>query len=85
MHPNQSCHIEDDSMLNHEQEQIWKKVKIQDSMGKINFFFGTMLFNFWAVLVTWLQIGAPQKNIRKNEFTTHFEQKFSISSYGNKI
>jgi hypothetical protein len=30
-------------------------------MYKASFFFGTMSFNSWALLVTWLHIGAPQK------------------------
>jgi hypothetical protein len=38
-----------------------KKMKKQDSMGKTNFFFSTLPFSLWAVLATWLHIGAPQK------------------------
>jgi hypothetical protein len=38
-----------------------KKVKNQDSMGKTIFFFSTLPFNPWAVLATWLHVGAPQK------------------------
>jgi hypothetical protein len=38
-----------------------KKIKIQDSMGKNNFFFSTLPFNPWAVLATWLHVGALQK------------------------
>jgi hypothetical protein len=38
-----------------------KKVKNQDSMGKTNFFLGTLPFNPWAVSATWLHGGAPQK------------------------
>jgi hypothetical protein len=38
-----------------------KKVKYQDSMGKTNFFLGTLAFSPWAVSVTWLHVGAPQK------------------------
>jgi hypothetical protein len=30
-------------------------------MDKLNFFFSTMPFSLWAVLATWLHIGAPQK------------------------
>jgi hypothetical protein len=44
-------------MQNHEQ----KKVKNQDSMDKTNFFFSTLPFSPWAVLATWLYVGAPQK------------------------
>jgi hypothetical protein len=36
-------------------------MKKQDSMDKTNFFFSTLSFNPWAVLATWLYIGAPQK------------------------
>jgi hypothetical protein len=42
-----------------------KKVKNQDSMGKTNFFLGTLTFNPLAVLATWLHIGAPQKIHKK--------------------
>jgi hypothetical protein len=35
-----------------------KKVKIQDSMGKTNFFLSTLPFNPWIVLATWLHVGA---------------------------
>jgi hypothetical protein len=45
----------------HEQKKKVKKVKIQDSMGKINFFLSTLPFSPWAVLATWLHVGAPQK------------------------
>jgi hypothetical protein len=38
-----------------------KKVKNQDSMGKTNFFFSTLPFRPWAVLATWLHVGAPHK------------------------
>jgi hypothetical protein len=38
-----------------------KKVKIQDSMGKTNFFLSTLPFNPWAVSATWLHVRAPQK------------------------
>jgi hypothetical protein len=40
---------------------FWKKVKIQDSMGKTNFFLNSLPFSPWAVFATWLLIGAPQK------------------------
>jgi hypothetical protein len=38
---------------------IPKKTKIQDFMGKIISFFGTLSFNS-AILATWLNLGAPQ-------------------------
>jgi hypothetical protein len=38
-----------------------KKVRIQDFMGKRNFFFSTLPFSPWAVSATWLHVGAPQK------------------------
>ena len=41
-------------------------------MGKANFFLGTMPFSPLA----------STKKHRKNEFTTHFEQKFTTGSYG---
>jgi hypothetical protein len=45
-------------MQNHEQK---KKVKIQDSMGKTNFFLSNLPCCPWAVSATWLHVGAPQK------------------------
>jgi hypothetical protein len=48
-------------MQNHEQKEKVKKVKNEDSMGKTNFFFSTMSFIPWAVLATWLHVGAPKK------------------------
>jgi hypothetical protein len=30
-------------------------------MGKTIYFFGTLPFNPWAVLATWLYLGVPQK------------------------
>jgi hypothetical protein len=47
-------------------KQNWKKVKIEDFMDKINFFFSTMPFSPWAVLATWLHVGAPHKIRRMN-------------------
>jgi hypothetical protein len=38
-----------------------KKVKNQDSMDETNFFFGTLPFSPWAVLATWLHVGALHK------------------------
>ena len=45
-------------MQNHE---LKEKVKNQDFIGKTKFFFGTLPFNPWAVLATWLHVGALQK------------------------
>jgi hypothetical protein len=56
-----SSHIESDIMQNHEGKKKWKKVKNQDSMGNTNFFLSTLPFSPWAVLATWLHVGAPQK------------------------
>jgi hypothetical protein len=53
-------------------------------MGKTNFFLSTLPFNPWAVLATWLHVGAPH-NILNNELKTHFKQNFTTSSYGVKI
>jgi hypothetical protein len=36
-----------------------KKVKIQDSMSKTNFFLSTLPFSPWTDLATWLHVGAP--------------------------
>jgi hypothetical protein len=36
-------------------------MKNLDFMGKTNYFLSTMSFNPWAVLATWLHVGAPQK------------------------
>jgi hypothetical protein len=44
---------------------FWEKLKIQDSMGKTNFFFSTLPFSLWKVLGTWLHVGAPQKIHKK--------------------
>jgi hypothetical protein len=42
-------------------EEKWRKVKNQDPMGKKNYFFSTLPFSPWAVLATWLHVGAPRK------------------------
>jgi hypothetical protein len=55
-----------------------KKMKIQDSMGKANFFFSTLPFNPWVVLATWLHV----RKYKKNEVNTRFEQNFTTGSYG---
>jgi hypothetical protein len=52
-------HIKGDTMQNHEQKKKVKKVKNQDFLGKKNFFFSTLPFSPWAVLATWLLVGAP--------------------------
>jgi hypothetical protein len=49
-------------MQNHEQKN---KMKIQDSMGKRNFFLSTLYFSPWAVSTTWLHVGAPQTILKK--------------------
>jgi hypothetical protein len=50
-------------MQNHEQKKKEKKkVKNQDFMGKTNFFLSTLPFSPWAVLATWLHVGASRKN-----------------------
>jgi hypothetical protein len=58
-HSNQSDYIEDDIIQNHEKSKKWKKVKIQDSMCKTNFFFGTLPFDPWAIL------GVPKQILKK--------------------
>ena len=68
-------------MQNHEQKQ---KLKNQDCIGKTNFFFGILPLALRTILATWLHIGAPKK-YRKKRFTTYFEQKFSMNSYGVEI
>jgi hypothetical protein len=47
--PYSSSLIEDYTMRKTEN---WKKVKLEDSMDKINLFFGTLPSNPWAMLVT---------------------------------
>jgi hypothetical protein len=58
LHLDHSGHIEGDIMHNHEQKN---KMKNQDSMGKTNFFLSTLPFSPWAILATWLHVGAPHK------------------------
>jgi hypothetical protein len=62
-HSNHSSHIEGDIMQNHEQKEKWKKLKIQDSMDKRNFFLSTLTFSPWAVSATWLH--SSSKNTGK--------------------
>jgi hypothetical protein len=59
---------------------VKKKVKNQDSMGKTNFFLSTLPFSPWALLATWLHVGAPQK-YKKKQLKIHFEQNFTTGSY----
>jgi hypothetical protein len=40
-------------------KEKWKEVKIQDSIGKTNYFLRTLPFSPWAVSATWLHVGAP--------------------------
>jgi hypothetical protein len=54
-----------------------KKVKIQDSMGKTNFFRGPLPFNPWALGY----VHELLKKYKKNDFTTLFEQNFTTGSY----
>jgi hypothetical protein len=56
-------------------------VKNQDSMDKTNFFFSTLSFSPWAILATWLHVGAPQ-TVQEDELNTHFQQNFTTGSYG---
>jgi hypothetical protein len=49
--------------------------------GQNKLFLSTQPFSPWAVLATWLHVGAPQK-IMKNELNTHFQQNFTTGSYG---
>jgi hypothetical protein len=51
-------------MQNHEQKKKKKKeeeVKNHYFMGKTNFFLSILSFSPWAVLATWVHVGAPQK------------------------
>jgi hypothetical protein len=58
-------HIEGDIMQNHDKNiKSEKKVKNQDSMDKRNFFLNTLRFSPWAILATWLLVGAP-RNIQE--------------------
>jgi hypothetical protein len=60
-HSNHRANIDVDIMYTQQPKKKKKKVKNQDSMGKTNFFLSTLPFSLWAVLATWLHIGAPQK------------------------
>jgi hypothetical protein len=50
-------------------------------MDKTNFFFSTLSFSPWAILATWLHVGAPQ-TVQEDELNTHFQQNFTTGSYG---
>jgi hypothetical protein len=53
-------------MWNHEQKQkVKKNLKLQDSLGKNNFFFVTLPFSPWMISATWLHIEALQKILEK--------------------
>jgi hypothetical protein len=59
-------------------------------MGKTNFFLSTLPFNPWAVLATWLHVGAPQNIYRKNELNknsprAHSESKFDVLGVHGKL
>jgi hypothetical protein len=41
----------------------------------------TLPFSPWAVLATWLHVGAPKK-IHEKELNTCFQQKLATGSYG---
>jgi hypothetical protein len=59
-HSDCSGHIEGDVMQNHEQQKKSEiKVKMQDFMGKTNYFLRTLPFSPWAISATWLHVGAP--------------------------
>jgi hypothetical protein len=51
-------------------------LKIQDSVGKTNFFLGTLPFSPWTVSAQLLI------KYMKNELNTRFEQNFTTGSYG---
>ena len=58
-------------------------MKIQDSIDKASFFFGTLPFNSWILLATCPSIGNPQKPQKINEVIAHFERKkLAIDSCG---
>ena len=81
-------------MDNHEQKQEAKKVKTQDSMGKINFFFSNMTFSPWAVVAMYFAYRISSKSTRKiihnqfwNENTprTHKGLKFDMLGVVGKL
>jgi hypothetical protein len=39
----------------------WKKMKNQECIGKRKKILSTLPFSPWAILATWLHVGAPQK------------------------
>jgi hypothetical protein len=68
-------------MENHGPKQKLKKVKTQDPLDKMNLIFYHPALQPLGSLATWLHVGAPQKN----EVATHFEQNFTMASYGVRI
>jgi hypothetical protein len=54
-----SSHIEGDIMQNHEKKEKVKKSEKPRFYGKTNFFLSTLPFSLWAILATWLHVGAP--------------------------
>jgi hypothetical protein len=46
-------------MKNHEPKKKVKKVKNNYFMGRSNYFLSTLIYNPWAILATWLHVGAP--------------------------
>jgi hypothetical protein len=69
-------------------------VKSQDSMGKTNFFLSTLPFSTWAILATWLHVGAPQKihekmNLKpilnKNSPRAHMESELDVLGVHGKL
>jgi hypothetical protein len=69
-------------------------VKIQDSISKTNFCFGTLSFRPWAFLATWLHVGASQKTTRnmnlqsilnKDSPWAHIEIEFNVLSIVKKL
>jgi hypothetical protein len=74
--------------------KIEKKWKLEILWTKQACFFGTMPFNPWAVLATWLHVGTPKKNIgrmnlqpvlNKNSPGAHMELKFDMFGVAKKL
>ena len=68
-------------MQNHEQKKKVMKSNKPRFYEQKKLFFSTLSFILWAVLATWLHIGALRK-IHKNELNTCFKQYFTTGSYG---
>jgi hypothetical protein len=69
-------------------------VKNQDFMGKTNFFLSPLPFSPWAVLATWLHVGAPHKiqekmNLipvfNKNLLPAHTKSEFDVLGIHRKL